>query len=352
MTQCITPEMIGLLERLCNADGAPGNEREVRQIIANEIRDVVDSIEVDQMGNLIASVTNGQPRKKVMLAAHMDEVGFMVVKTGDDEFFEFRSLGGIDPKILPAKTIRIGKDKFTGVISPRTAHLTTTEERKSVVPLDKLQITVGSSHKKKVVPGDYACFDTPFVASEGVITAKALDDRVGCANVIWLLKHPPADTELFGVFTVQEELGLRGAGVSAFRVNPDLALVFDTTPAVEPPLLDDDDLNVQYNVQTGKGPAIYTLDASQVHFEPFIQLFVSVAESLGLHYQLRQPGAGGTDSGAIHLQRAGIYSQSISVPVRYLHTPRGMMRISDWEETLKLIEAVLNKLPEFDPREK
>lgn len=343
----ITEEMLALLEKLCNADGVSGNESEVRKIIREELAGFVDECFTDSMGNLIAiKRPSGEAKLRVLVDAHLDEVGFMIVKSGDDEFCEFRALGGIDARALPAKVVRIGSDKVPGVISPRTAHLTTAEERKSIVSVDKLQITLGTEQKAKVHPGDYAAFHTDFSLLGDCVAAKALDDRVGCANVIWLLKHAPKDIELVGVFAVQEELGLRGATAAAFRIHPDLAFALDTTPALDPPLWDDDEVNVQYNAKAGKGPVIYTVDASQIHFQSLIHYLVDQAEQNEIQYQLRQPGGGGTDSGAIHLQHDGILSQSISVPVRYLHSPRGLMRISDWEDTLHLLDCALQHAAE------
>ena len=343
----VTDEMLALLEKLCNADGVSGNESEIRKLIREELTGFVDELFTDSMGNLIATkhATRGA-KTKVLLDAHMDEVGFMIVKSGDDEFCEFRALGGIDARALPAKVVRIGSEKVPGVISPRTAHLTNAEERKTIVGIDHLQITLGTEQRRKVHPGDYAAFNTNFAILGDCVAAKALDDRVGCANVIWLLKHAPADIELVGVFAVQEELGLRGATAAAYRIHPDLAFALDTTPALDPPMWDSEEINIQYNAKAGKGPVIYTVDASQIHFQAMIDYLIHVADQSNINYQLRQPGGGGTDSGAIHLQHDGILSQSISVPVRYLHSPRGLMRISDWEDTLCLLDHALQHLAE------
>ena len=174
--------------------------------------------------------------------------------------------------------------------------------------------------------------------------SKALDDRVGCVNLIWLLKNAPADIDIIGVFTVQEELGLRGATIAANQVKPDMAIVLDTTPSIDPPLLDEEEINFQYNALSGEGPVVYTVDRGQIHDKRYIEFITGLAKKLELQFQYRQPGGGGTDGSAIHLQLSGIPSQSVSVPVRYLHTPTSYMMLEDWETTLQLLNAIIKNI--------
>lgn len=339
MKPYITAEMKDLLCRLTNANGGAGDEGKVRDLIIDEIRPYVDEIRIDQLGNLIAhkKATSDDPIK-LMVAAHMDEVALIVVDKDDKGYLEVRPAGGIDPKVLPAQPVIIGGDSIPGVFSARTVHLTSAEERGSVMGIDKLRVVVSKDQLPKINPGDYVYFTTHYQELGDAIAAKALDDRVGCVNLIWLLKHAPANLDFYGVFTVQEELGLRGAQVAAFQIRPELAFAFDTTPAIDPPFLDEDQVNVEFNTKSGQGPAIYTVDRGQIHNQKIIRYLISVAEQNDLPYQLRQPGGGGTDSTAIHLTAEGILSQSVSVPVRYLHTPCSMMKVSDWEATLALLD--------------
>ena len=341
----VTQELIEQLEMLCNTSGLPGNESSVRKVIRKELERHVDHMQVDAIGNLYAEKkAAGNAKLRVMIVAHMDEVGFMIVNSSDDEFYEFRVLGGIDLRVLPAKGVLIGKNGIKGVISPRTAHLTKAEERKEVVAVEQLRINVGKENAGKINVGDYVSFDTQFSSMGDGFLAKALDDRVGCVNLIWLLQHAPEDIDVIGVFTVQEELGLRGAVTAANHVKPDIALVLDTTPSIDPPLMDSEDENVVYNTRLGHGPAIYTVDRGQIHDPRYIQFIADIAEDIEIPYQKRQPGGGGTDGSAIHLQAGGIPCQSVSVPVRYLHTPRSYMRLDDWNHTLKLLHATLTNI--------
>ena len=340
-----TPEMIALLEALTTANGGAGHETALRDLLYQEIKDHVDSVRVDQLGNMIVhKAATATPVLKVMVAAHMDEVSSMVVDKNDEGFLEVRPVGGIDANALAAKPVVIGKDRVPGVFSARTIHITSAAERRNLLDYEKLRVSIGKKNLDKVNPGDYVYFTTPFERLGEFIAAKAIDDRVGCANLVWLLKNAPSQLDLYGVFTVQEELGLRGARVAAYQIMPDLGFAFDATPAIEPPLLDADEQNYEYNTQTGRGPAIYTVDRGQVHNEKVISLIRCVAEQHQIPHQLRQPGGGGTDSSAIHMTGSGIISQSISVPTRYLHSPISMMRQDDWEHTLHLIDTVFSEL--------
>lgn len=345
MSQYITAEMKSLLERLVNANGGSGDEGAIRDIIIEEIKPFVDEIRIDQLGNLVAhKKATSQNAVKLMVATHMDEVALIVVDKNDKGFLEVRPAGGIDPKVLLAKPVTVGEDNIPGIFSARTVHLTTASERNAVIGMDKLRVVVGKDNVSKVNPGDYVYFGTQYHQLGESIAAKALDDRVGCANLIWLLKHAPGNLDFYGVFTVQEELGLRGAKVAAFQIQPELAFAFDTTPAIDPPFLDEEEINVQYNTKAGYGPAIYTVDRGQFHNTKIIKFIQDTAAQNGIACQLRQPGGGGTDSTAIHLTAEGILSQSISVPVRYLHTPCGMMKISDWEATLNLLDKLFQRI--------
>jgi endoglucanase len=229
------------------------------------------------------------------------------------------------------------------VIGAKPIHLTTEDERKKTIPKDSLRIDVGPENKTKVKVGDRATFATKYRRVGPSIQAKALDDRLGTASLIELVKHAPQNIDLLAAFTVQEEVGLRGARVAAYALDPDLAFVLDSTPAFDLPPLDEGE-NVQYNTQLGAGPAIYVADRATLSDPRLIRHLIKTAEAEGIPYQIRQPGGGGTDAGAIHRQKSGIPSVSISTPGRYLHTAVSIARISDWKNTLALIYAALIRL--------
>ncbi len=333
---------IKLLEKLCNASAVSGDEQEVRNIVLEEIKPVADEIKVDALGNVLATkFGHGENRVRVMLAAHMDEIGFMIVKKHDDNLFQFERIGGIDERQLPGKAVLVGRDHLPGVIGAKPIHMTTADERKNKIPVDALRIDLGSEIGEKVKPGDRATFATRFKRFGPSIQAKALDDRFGVAILIELLKHAPENIDLLAAFTVQEEVGLRGARVAAYRFDPDMAIAVDSTPAYDLPHWDDEDQNVQYNTRLDAGPAIYVMDRATIADRRLVTLLSDAAQEEEIPYQFRQPGGGGTDAGVIHKTRAGIPSISVSVPSRYAHSAIGLARVDDWANTLRLLYAAL-----------
>jgi tetrahedral aminopeptidase len=351
----IGEEQLELLERLCNACAVSGDEGEVRAIVREQLeeplRQVDGSLKVDAMGNLLVSCpgSQGEPgsRLKVMLAAHMDEVGFMLVSDEEKGLYRFDVVGGIDSRLLAGKPVLVGKDHLPGVIGAKPIHLTQPEEARKPVSADSLRIDLGPESGKAKI-GDRAAFATRFTRLGPSLRAKALDDRLGVATLIELVKSAPPNIDLLAAFTVQEEVGLRGARVAAHTFDPHLAIAIDSTPAYDLPHWDDGEPgweNSVYNTRLGAGPAIYLSDSSTISDPRLVRHMVETAEALSIPYQFRQPGGGGTDAGSIHKQRAGIPSLSISVPGRYHHTPAAIVRISDWEHTLALLYAALVHLP-------
>ena len=224
-----------LLEKLCNACAVSGDEGEVRQIVLEEIQGLADEVRVDALGNVLATKAGrGRNRPRVMLSAHMDEVGFMLVADDGDGLFRFEIVGGVDIRQLPGKAVLVGRDHTPGVIGARPIHLTTAEDRKRVIPLDALRIDIGPAGKAKL--GQRATFATRFQRNGPVLIAKALDNRFGVATLIELLRHAPENIDLLAAFTVQEEIGLRGAKVAAHALDPDLGIAIDSTPANDLPM--------------------------------------------------------------------------------------------------------------------
>jgi endoglucanase len=206
------------------------------------------------------------------------------------------------------------------------------------VPLDALRIDLGPSGKAKI--GDRAGFATRFCRAGPSIMAKSLDNRLGVATLIELLKQPRSNIDLCAAFSVQEEIGLRGAKVAAQYFKPDLAIAIDSTPANDLPMHDGSE-NTSYNTKLGLGPAIYVADRSTLHNPRLVRFLSETAEAGGIPYQIRQPGGGGTDSGAIQRSLAGIPTVSVSVPHRYTHSPVSLARLDDWKHTLELLHAAL-----------
>ncbi len=341
---------LNLLEKLCNACAVSGDEGEVRRIVLEEIRPYVDEVTVDAMGNVLAVRRGkGENLPRVMVAAHMDEVGFMLIDGGKDGLFRFGLVGGIDPRYLPGKSVWVGRKHTPGVIGAKPIHLTTARERRNALSVKELRIDVGPERKNRVKAGDWAVFATPFECDGRVIRAKALDDRFGVANLITLLKNAPDTIDLLAAFTVQEEIGLRGAFAAAFTLQPDIAVAVDCTPAIDQPRWDEEE-NTQYNTRLGHGPAIYIADRRTISNPRLVQHFTSVAEAEGIPYQYRQPGGGSTDAGAIFHRREGIPVISLSTPGRYLHTPISLALVEDWRNTYRLLHAALSKMPAMPGR--
>ncbi len=341
----IGPSQIELFEKLCNATGVSGDEDEVRKIVLEEIKLIADDIKVDALGNVLATrFGRGDERVRVMLAAHMDEIGLMIVKKHDDSLFQFECVGGIDERQLPGKPVLVGRDQLPGVIGAKPIHMTTAKERKNKIEVSSMRIDLGPEIGDRVKPGDRATFATRFKIIGPSIRAKALDDRFGVAILIELLKHAPPNIDLLAAFTVQEEVGLRGARVAAYAFNPDLAVAVDSTPAYDLPHWDDEDENDRYNTRLDEGPAIYIMDRATIPDRRLVKWLEETGQAFDIPYQLRQPGGGGTDAGAIHKVRGGIPSISVSVPARYAHTAASIARLDDWANTLKLLHAALGRV--------
>jgi putative aminopeptidase FrvX len=337
-------EQLKLIETLSNAVGVSGDEGEIRSIVIKELKEFSDEIKIDPLGNvLVTRHSINKQALKVMLAAHMDEVGFMIVEIDDEGYCRFETVGGIDVRHLPAKPVIIGKDHIPGVIGVKAVHLTLESERKSKMTLENLRIDLGPDMAKKLKPGNRGTFATRFQRVGPSLFGKALDDRLGVAALIELVKRAPQNIELQAAFTVQEEVGARGARVAAYRFNPDIAFAIDCTPAMDFPVWDEEE-NTLYNTKLGHGPALYVADAGTLSDPRLIHFLQKVADKEGIPYQIRQPGAGGTDASAIHRQRSGIPVVSISIPHRYTHSPVLIARTEDMENMLKLLFASLSSI--------
>ena len=333
-----------LLERLCNVVAVSGDEAEVRKIVLEEVKPYADEVKVDALGNVLV-IKFGRARRerrmRVMLDAHMDEVGFMIVADDGEGIYRFETVGGMDVRHLVGKQVFVGRECIPGVIGAKPVHLMSPEERTKKVQIDVLRVDVGPAGKAKV--GDRAGFATKFRRVGPSILSKSIDDRIGVATLIELVKHAPSNIDLCAAFTVQEEIGLRGAKVAAYYFNPDLAIAIDSTPARDLPVFDGGE-NMTYNTKLGLGPAIYIADGSTLHDPRLVRFLQETAEAEKVPCQIRQPGGGGTDSGAIQRSLAGIPAVSVSVPHRYTHSPISISRVDDWKNTINLLHAALKRV--------
>jgi endoglucanase len=342
-----TPDL-ALLRRLTDAVSVSGDEGAVRAIVADEVCPVADDLHEDPLGNLLVVRRGAGPRRlRVMVAAHMDEVGIMILGTDADGRFFFDSVGHLDPAQLPGKVLWIGPERVPGVIGAPPPHLLESDERAHPFPIEHLRIDIGETTREaaleRVRPGMWASYATPFQRSGNVVMARALDDRIGVASLVDLVRRPPRGIELLAAFTAQEETGGRGARVAAQAFEPDCALVLDCTAARD--ILPDDDARLhRVNARLGEGPVVYVADGSAVYDPRWIAHLRATAESRGIPYQIRQPAGGGTDAGVIHLAGQGIPCGAVSVPTRNLHGTASLSLLSDWRGSMHLVHAALASL--------
>lgn len=335
-----------LLEKLSNAHGVAGNEIGVAKLLKELLAEHVDEFQTDYLGNLIAIKGKDKPGPKVMIAAHMDEVGLMITSIERNGLLKFRPVGGVDPRVLVSKPVRIGDKLVKGVIGAKPIHLQRPNEREVALGFDQLFIDIGAKSdddaKKHVKLGDYCSFETEFKKiNDNLCKGKSFDDRVGCALLADILKED-YPFPLYGVFTVQEEVGLRGATVAAYTVNPDLAIVLEGTSASDVPESEEH----RFSTRLGGGPALSIIDASIIVQKNLLKAVVKIAEKNEIKYQYRQTSVGGNDAGKIHLTREGIDTFTISVPCRYIHSPVSFMNIEDFNSTRKLMGYILKEIGE------
>lgn len=341
--------MKDLLKKLSDAPGVSGFEDEVRNIIIEELKDHVDEVEVDQMGNVITT-RNGKPEgTKIMLAAHMDEIGLMVRYIDKNGFIKFSKIGGINDQMLLNQEVTIHTDdgEVTGVIGSKPPHRMKESERKKILDYENMFIDIGASDKEeaenRVKLGDPITIKQEFTPLGKYYKGKALDNRIGCAIMIEVMKRAETNATIYGVGTVQEEVGLKGAKTSAFKLNPDMALALDVTIAGDHPGIKEEDAPAKM----GKGPGIILVDASGrglITHPKVKEMLITAADEDQIPYQLEVSEGGTTDATAIHLTREGIPTGVISPPTRYIHTPVSVIDMIDVENAVKLILAVLKGL--------
>lgn len=309
------------LKELCALPGVSSCEDAVRDYIRAITAPYADRSYTDTLGNLIIEKKGVSPgTKKVMLAAHMDEVGLMVHTITEDGYLKFRPVGGIDRRVLLGKPVLVGKQKLPGVIGLKAYHLTSGEEA-----------------LRHVSPGDIVCFDTDILEfGHGFLKAKAIDDRIGCTVMVELLKEPlPMDCTF--VFTVQEEVGTRGAFGAAFSVTPDIALILEGTTAADLPEME----SHQKVCLPGKGPVVPYMDGGTVYDRELFELLRTLAERGHIPWQTKEFLSGGTDASAIQRTKEGVRVAAISAAVRYLHTPSSVASLEDCQNILILARRFL-----------
>lgn len=328
-----------LLKQLSEAFGVSGAEGKVRTLLKKETEGIGHHM-TDALGNLYIEKRGTMPTK-LMLCAHMDEVGAMVKNIDNNGWLRFDTVGGIDERVLVSKAVFVGPEKVKGVIGAKAIHLQEPGERKIPLKIKNLFIDIGAKNKedagKYVKIGDYISFNTEFRhLSEEIIAGKALDDRVGCYIISRLLKNH-YDISVIGAFTVQEEIGLRGSAVAANKIKPDIAIVIEGTFASDVPGTDEE----YYSTCMGQGPAITLMDNTFIADRKCVNRIAEVASKAGIVFQFRKAAVGGTDAGRIHTSVDGIPTAVVSIPCRYIHSPLSLANINDINGAIELVNALI-----------
>jgi endoglucanase len=343
-------ELLKMLKEITEASGVSGYEKEIREVIKRNTISFGEIME-DRLGSLILRKKGEKDTPKIMLSAHMDEIGFMVKSITKDGYIKFLPLGGWwDQVLLSQKVIIKGsKGDIIGVIGSKPPHILTEEERKKVVEKKDMYIDIGAKSEEEVKkmgisPGDpivpYSEF-TP-LSNPKLLLAKAWDDRVGCSLGIEILKelnnisHP---NTIYVSFTVQEEVGLRGATTSSYLINPDVGIILESDIATDVPGMDQ-----EKQISLGNGPSLIIYDATMIPNANLRRLFIETAESLNIPLQFSALERGGTDGGRIHINAKGVPSVVIGVPARYIHSHASIIHLDDFLYAKKLIVEVIKRL--------
>lgn len=329
-----------MLAELCNLRAVSGNEGPVRRFILDKLAEVSVNTTVDTMGNLLVRKGKSDNRP-IMLSAHMDEVGLMVITIETNGLLKFKPVGGIDSRVLIGKRVRIGNDGLPGVIGVKPVHLQKKKEQEKPFDADSLYIDAGFMNsdeaKKYVAIGEFATFDADCLAfGDGFYRGKAFDDRAGCLILLKLLLENN-DLSFSAAFTVQEEVGTRGAAVAAYALNPRIAMVVEATAAGDTPETGKE----ASGTVIGAGPAISLMDRTIIVSRKLRDEIVAVAEKASLPYQYRRFTGAGTEGGTIALSREGVETAVVSIPCRYIHSPHSVLKESDLKAAFSLVRGWL-----------
>lgn len=342
---------IELLNKICTIPGAPGFEKRIRDFVLSEIKGLVDEIETDNLGNVYA-IKRGKSDKRVMIGAHMDEIGFIVTHIDDNGFIRFHTLGGFDPKTLTSQRVLIhGKEDVIGVMASKPIHVMTPEERNKVAKTRDYFIDTGMTAEKVkelISIGDSITREREFIEMGDCVNGKSLDNRLAVYILIETLrnlKDKEVPYDVYGVFTVQEEVGIRGANVAALKVNPDFGFGLDTTIAFDLPGAPAH----EQITKLGSGTAIKLMDAGTICDYRMVDFMKNTADKHKIKWQPEILTAGGTDtSGIQRMTRGGSIAGAVSIPTRHLHQVTEMAHKEDITASIELLTACLVELKEYD----
>ena len=358
MSNQITQKDIATLKELTALFGPSGFECEVAEYIEKKLNGICHSYVKDKMGNLIALIRTGDPnasdRTRLMLSAHMDEVGVMVTEVCDDGLLRFDTVGGINVSVLEGRKVTMANEdgRLSGLVMSKAIHHVKREDRKKANAIEKLYIDIGARTKEEaegLAPvGTFGVFDSEFyLFGEKIefVKGKAIDDRMGCVALLEVMESicnaPPAnDLDIYFCFTVREEIGLSGAKVAANKIQPDIAIVLETTAIGDLP----DAPPARRVADVGNGGALSVADRSTIYDRELIDLALSLGKAENIPVQVKRYVSGGNDAGSIHKSGAGVRCLALSVPTRYLHSPACVAHIEDFRSVKRLTEALIRNL--------
>lgn len=338
--------MLNLLKELCRVYGTSGDEKRVAEYIVNRIKDISGvTYRVDALGSVIAfKKGKAAPKNSVMLDAHMDEVGFIVTDIDEKGFIRFAAVGGIDESVLLGRRVVVGEGFTHGVIGLLPVHLLDAQAQKTLPPIKEMFIDIGANSKEQASeyasPGDFAYFYSEFIEfGDNKVKCRTIDDRFGCAVMLKIIEQP-LECDTWFSFSVQEEVGTRGAAVTAFSVNPDYSVIIEATTAAD--IIEVEGAS-RVSVQ-GEGPAVSFMDRTTVYNKELYRQAMETAGAKGVKCQIKTLIAGGNNAGAIHKSRCGVKTLTVSLPCRYIHSAASVADMRDAQETVKFVEAVLPML--------
>lgn len=346
------------IRQLSNLFGPTGCESAVADWIESKLPTICDDFCRDRMGNVIALIRSGNAeashRRRVMISAHMDEVGMMITEVCEDGLLRFDTVGGIHESVLEGRRVTVGdeKNRVNGVIMSKAIHHKKKEDRNKPTPISKLYIDIGARDREEaerfVSVGSFGTFDSEcylFGEDDRYMKAKALDDRMGCSVMLDVMAslyadRPTADLDLYFCFTVREEIGLSGAGTAAHKIMPELAIVLETTAVGDLP-----DTDYSRRVASlGEGGVLSVMDRSTVYDREFLNFALRIADNHKIPAQIKRYVSGGNDAGSIHKRGEGVRSLALSLPTRYLHSPSCVVAIEDYRSVRRLTEAMIREM--------
>ena len=340
---------IDLLKEICETAGAPGREQRIRELVLRELEGIVDHVDVDNMGNVTTKIA-GKANKKVMIGAHMDEIGFIVTHIDKNGFVRFHTLGGFDPKTLTAQRVIVhGKKDLIGVMGSKPVHIMSPEERSKAPKIKDYFIDLGLSKEEVdeyVSVGDTITRQRELIEMGDCINCKSIDNRVSVFILIETMKRLKNSAyDVYGVFTVQEEVGVRGANVASMKINPDFGFAVDTTVAFDTPGAQPHEMITQL----GKGAAVKVMDSGTICDYRMVRFMKEVAEKESITYQMEVLTAGGTDtSGIQRMNPGGAIAGAVSIPTRYIHQVIEMAHKDDIKGAIVLLGTCLEQMDQFD----